>query len=509
MNKDLRNPRDAVQFVRSAILGGASGPKPPVYTDLPALNAAGFRAVPSRFNCLVPLKNGRMLAYNSLYGSFAEWGKDDLDFYRELRAERTPWDHPALAEFLSGGFAVSSGDDERSRLEEYYKSTRFNPTVMNLTFAPTLGCNFVCDYCFQGQDKPKGFMTADVQEAAIGHLERQAPSLKRLQITWYGGEPTLAANSIIEPLSVRMMEICRKHGIGYDAFMVTNGFLYDSDMAARLLKKRVTTVQVTLDGPADYHDSRRRLASGGPTYERIAGNLAKIIASVPVTVLVRVNIDERNKDFVRALIEDLSRRGLGGKPRFRIYFAPVRASTEGCHSCSEVTMLNAEYGRLEADLYRLAVEKGLSHLPYPPFLLGNCQAGRPKGMIILPNGDLHKCWDTVGDPSLKSGSIFDIEGFRNGGNHARWLAWNPFKDKTCAGCSILPCCVGFCAYKHLFNDLTRGEAASVPCPSWKFNLNERLFLRAEKKGAVTRDMWDEARSPTVENISERWKPPVI
>jgi uncharacterized protein len=506
MKMDLQDPKDAVQFVRSAILGGASGLVPPEYKNLKAQRVAGHYAVPSRYNCLVPLGNGATLAYNSLYGSFAKWGKEDLAFYRKLCGDKLPMDHPGLPDFISGGFAVSSGEDESSRLEKYYRSVRFNPGVMNLTFASTLGCNFACDYCFQGQNKPKGFMTAEVQDAVIGHLARKASSLKRLQICWYGGEPTLTAGSIIEPLSDRMMEICRKNKIFYNAFMVTNGYLYGPDMAARLLKKRVTTVQVTLDGPADYHDSRRRLVSGGPTFEKIVGNLIEIVASQPVTILIRVNIDERNKDTVRALIDDLSGRGLSGKPRFKMYFAPVRASTEGCHSCSEITMLNAAYGRLEADLYRHAIEKGLSYLPSPPMLLGNCQAVRPNGMIVLPNGDLHKCWDTVGDPALKSGSIFDLDGFQNGGLHAKWLQWTPFTDKSCKACSILPSCVGFCAYKHLFTDLTRGEAASVPCPSWKFNLHERLFLRAEKKGVVTRDMWDEALSPTVGDVQERYKP---
>ena len=494
---ELRDPKDAVQFVRSAILGSVRRPIPPNHEGVPAKRTAGLHAVPSRFNCLVPLGNGSALAYNSFYGSFAKWGAADLASYRKLCAGRIPMDHSGLKEFLSAGFAVSSAEDETSRLERYYRSVRFNPRVMNLTFAPTLNCNFACDYCYQGQDKPRGLMTAEVQEAALAHLARHAPSLSRVQVCWYGGEPTLAVGSIIEPLSERMMEICRQNRVGYNAFMVTNGYLYNPDTAARLLKRRVTTVQVTLDGPAEYHDSRRCLASGGPTYERIVENLTRIAASLPVTVLIRVNIDERNKEQVHALIDDLAGRGLGGKPRLRMYFAPVRASTEGCHSCSELTMLNAAYGRLEAELYRHAIEKGLANLPHPPLLLGNCQAVRPKGMIILPNGDLHKCWDTVGDPQLKSGTIFDVEGFQNDSTHAQWLRWTPFAAEDCQACRILPICVGFCAYKHLHTDLTRGEAASVPCPSWRFNLHERLFLRAEKKGVVTSEMWDESLSPTV------------
>ncbi len=494
-------PEDAVQFVRSAILGSQSGPVPPGYKNLPPEQRAKFHALPSRFNCLVPLKDNQVLACNTFYGSFAKWGNKDLDVYQSLSKGTVPLDDPIALEFLTGGFAVSSSDNEMQRLEKYYRSVRFNPGVMNLTLVPTLNCNFACDYCFQGQGKPKGMMQPEVVEAVSPQLEQAAPTLNRLQVCWYGGETTLAAGSFIEPLSDRLMDLCKEKKIAYNAFMVTNGFLYTKEMASRLLKKRINTVQVTLDGPPEYHDTRRCLLAGGPTYEKIVGNLIEITNTLPVTIMIRVNIDERNKDKVRALADDLAVRGLGRKPKFRVYFAPVRASTEGCHSCSEITMLNAAYGRLEADLYRYTIEKGLSSLPQPPMLLGNCQAVRPKGMIVLPNGDLHKCWDTVGSNTLRTGTIFDLDNFYKGDAHQKWMQWTPFKEDACKACNILPSCVGFCAYKHLFGNLARGEMATVPCPSWKFNINERLFLRAEKKGVVTRDLWDETHSPTVRSGS--------
>jgi len=130
--------------------------------------------------------------------------------------------------------------------------------------------------------------------------------------------------------------------------------------------------------------------------------------------------------------------------------------------------------------------------------MGNCQAIRPKGLIVLPNGDLHKCWDTVSETKLKLGSVFNLEEFFNADLYKRWMNWTPFENNICSDCILLPCCTGFCAYKHLFGELTSGEAGSIPCPSWKYNVNERLFLRAQKRGFVTTDDWDEKKSPTSE-----------
>ncbi|SVD18243.1 uncharacterized protein METZ01_LOCUS371097, partial [marine metagenome] len=66
----------------------------------------------------------------------------------------------------------------------------------------------------------------------------------------------------------------------------------------------------------------------------------------------------------------------------------------------------------------------------------------------------------------------------------------------CNNCKILPNCAGACAYKFVHNDKLRGEAAALPCPSWKYNINERLFLRAEKLGMVKKEDWDDSISVT-------------
>ena len=61
---------------------------------------------------------------------------------------------------------------------------------------------------------------------------------------------------------------------------------------------------------------------------------------------------------------------------------------------AEVSFLGAR-GRLEADLIQHGYDKGLCALPYPPRFHGNCGAVKPGGFVILPTGDVHKCWDTV------------------------------------------------------------------------------------------------------------------
>jgi uncharacterized protein len=169
-----------------------------------------------------------------------------------------------------------------------------------------------------------------------------------------------------------------------------------------------------------------------------------------------------------------------------VYFAPVEAITEGCHSVAGDCLSKHAYAEIEVQLTRRAYELGLTALPYPRRFPGICGAVRPNAFVVLPNGDLHKCWDTVSTPAHRVGTIFRSDIVAASAEAQRWTRWTPFDNDTCVNCKLLPNCAGSCAHKILNAEQVRGDAA-LPCPSWKFNINERLVFRAERSGAITAD----------------------
>lgn len=473
----------ANQSIQSAfpeVNSGSSGPiaQPP--------GEIGITAKPSRYNLFIPLVGGRSLAYNTVSQAFAIWSAQDRGIYDQIEEEPTSiWDSRVKA-FLYGGFVVCDTTDELKEQELRYNGARLDPARMTLTVAPTMACNFGCDYCFQGSDKPTTKMSQPVQDAFVNYLEKALEGVKLLHIAWYGGEPLLGID-IIESLSHRVHELCRTANVNYNGFVVTNGYALNRNMAEKLVSLGITSCQITLDGAEEFHDQRRALLSGRATYRRIIDNMLEWINDVSLSVSVRVNIDDRNEESVIALLEDLRDEGFANRKNFSIYFAPVEAITEACHGCDEVTLGKKKYADLETSFYRVAFEMGLAPLPRPPVHLGHCQAIRPNGLLLLPNGDLHKCWDTVHDAGLKVGSIFAADKVPNNPLYKSWIEWSPFKNNTCRSCKILPNCAGACAHKFVNAEVTKGEAGSLPCPSWKFNIAERLLLRAEKMNVITRD----------------------
>lgn len=476
----------AAEFVRSSILAAmqqedaSRSPRLP-----PATPGQVLRAKPSRYNLQIPITGERYLVHNTYTGAFSLWDTNDMALYQQVEQGEMSIHAKELRDLAYGGYIVAENEDERARLQQRYDAARFDSFSQTVTVAPTLDCNFGCDYCFQGLDKPHGLMSEAVQDRFIQEIaERAERGMKRLHIAWYGGEP-LMGRSVIYRLSERVMAICADAKVNYSAFIVTNGFQLTRDVATRLREYKVSSCQVTLDGPASYHDQRRNLLNGKPTYQRIVENLREIVDHVPMMINIRVNIDERNVTQIKGLIDDLAERGFGGRSNFGLYFAPVEAITKPCQGCNNVTMAKQTYGQLEVELYRYAFEHGLTGLPKPPVFHGMCQAIRPNDFLLTPNGDVHKCWDTVHSKEMAVGTIFEPQRWSENATFAPWVQWSPFANDTCSNCKILPNCAGACAFKFIHRDQTAGEAGSLPCPSWKFNIRERLLFRAEKLGVIS------------------------
>jgi uncharacterized protein len=454
--------------------------------------------VNSRYNIPIPLKNGRRLVYNSLTQAMAVWDAEDVVAFDKILAREPDVDGQRYTDLAKGGFIVNEDVDELKLLDQMYQRSRFNSQNVMLTIAPTMACNFVCDYCFQGQDKPHATMTDAVQDSIISMLDHAAPQVKSVGVTWYGGEP-LVRVKVIEALSDRMIELCQRKGLSYTASVVTNGYLLTKEVATSLVKRGVSWIQVTLDGTPEYHDTRRYLMGGKGSFHRIIENLRSFITELPrLAISIRVNIDDRNAKDIHGLLDYMAGQGFGkATPNLSIYFAPVEATTEGCHIVEDVTMQKSRYGQLEAELYAHAFELNLTPLPWPPRFHGLCGAVQPSSIVILPTGELHKCWDTVSWPEKSVGSIFNLPAVMQNELMQKWLRWTPFENETCKNCKILPNCAGSCAYKFIHSADTRGEAAILPCPSWKYNIKERLLQRAIGKGKLTKDDFDPEETRTI------------
>ena len=166
----------------------------------------------------------------------------------------------------------------------------FNSANINLTIAPTIQCNLRCPYCFE-ETKPLGFMSLETIDA-LQHFVSEHTYAKTYSITWFGGEPLLALpqmRTIIEKLQEIEDKSLQGHGI------ITNGTLLNDDAIKLFQNYPLGSIQITLDGNQEQHDSKRFHASGKGSFDIILRNVDNAIKALPDTMFsFRINVDNTN-----------------------------------------------------------------------------------------------------------------------------------------------------------------------------------------------------------------------
>jgi uncharacterized protein len=138
-----------------------------------------------------------------------------------------------------------------------FERRKNSTSSLGLTIIPYLGCNLDCKYCFVGKKSER--ITQDTCDGIVRLIEAKAGGLKKLSLTWMGGEPLIGKKAIAS-LSERIIEICHRERVAYHARILTNGLLLTEETAKILKACQVTLAQVSIDGSKYMQDVRRKAA---------------------------------------------------------------------------------------------------------------------------------------------------------------------------------------------------------------------------------------------------------
>lgn len=336
-------------------------------------------------------------------------------------------------------------DDKADEFGEYVEQlldARNNRArIFSLHVEPTMQCQLDCGYCFQkGVERGKA-MSEEVFGLSVDWLGRYFDAHREIKVVrtiFFGGEPLLRKD-ILKKCSVAYSQIANEGGLEYITELVTNGQLLDERTASFLSRYNWQRVQITLDGPARVHDSRRKAKSGRPTFERIWNNILMLAKSefVP-TVDVRLSLDSENVDSLPELIGFMSRAGIQDRVRFSIGFVEPSLSVD-IRELEEGTL-----ARKALEVWRYARDLGF---PIPDeFTSGPlCIAQAKHSAVLQPDGRLQKCFCTSGMNRYAFGDLYsDVSG------HTRDPKYENFARLShCASerCPYLPICGGGCTFQ--------------------------------------------------------------
>jgi len=154
--------------------------------------------------------------------------------------------------------------------------------INHITLQVTQDCNLRCSYCAYGGDYTQRThddksMSLDIMKQSIDFVMRHSRKSKELIVSFYGGEPMLAIDSIKECVSYISNNYLGKQ-IKYA--ITTNGTLFELD-AITFLEENEFDIHISLDGPEKLHNVNRRFSNGEGSFDKIISNISRIKNDFP------------------------------------------------------------------------------------------------------------------------------------------------------------------------------------------------------------------------------------
>jgi uncharacterized protein len=428
----------------------------------------------SNYNFIWKLnKKKDYLLYNSRTTALLLIPHKDLDSVESVLKNPLDTNTDLIKILKHGNFLISENINEIDLIRIDLFKGRFDKDQLNLVINPTFYCNFSCLYCFESPSSrsKSDLMKIDVQDAIITLLKGQVNTISTCNIRWFGGEPLIGL-SVIKKLSPKLIEICNDNDIRYSAEITTNGFLLTKQAVDALVKYKVKSIQVTLDGTKKTHDKRRPLKhSLGSTYNKIMSNL-EYAARCFEDILIRINIDRDNINEAEELLTAL--KGINTKSNIRIFPGRVVSKTDYNSSYNQKCLSCNEFSIFDKTFRKKMKKNGFYFKNYPKRIANVCSADKYNSFMIGPDGNIYKCFEELGEKSKIIGNILDFKNLDNHENFSldiNYMSFDPTVISKCKNCKVLPLCMGGCPKNRI-------NKKKIECDTLKYNLKNIIISHA-------------------------------
>lgn len=362
---------------------------------------------------------------------------------------------PYIDHLKSAGMIIDDQEDEKSEfISDISNAIEKIGDEFTVTIIPTLKCNFQCTYCYENGTGRINDMSVGTIDKIFEWIEKELldrNSIKKINFKLFGGEPLFVKDEILEYLFMKIQNL----NIKYTTNIITNGFLLTDKKCEILSKGNMEYLQITLDGPKEFHDSKRPLKSGGSTFDVIINNFARALEKkVSKKYIIRINCCKSNINLIPQLLTYLAERFEQYKHNIVFSLGLLGKSYDDeLNKEIDEDYLEIEDGSLDKYvlLYKMIKDLGFPHVDYYA-ISALCSNKVSDSIIIQADGNVIKCLRGVErkefyETTIDNMKILDREANIN-------LYSQCFKEN----CSFIPYCHLGCQYGYYIeNKRKRGR----------------------------------------------------
>lgn len=392
---------------------------------------------------------------------------DIIDFYNKMPEDaiiskfETKYDKSDIIDAIkdikklqANGILYTEADFDFA-LKKLYERNSIKALCLNVAH----DCNLRCKYCFASKGDYQGkreVMSPKVGKEAIDFLIHHSGSRRNLEVDFFGGEPTMAKETIREVISyARGLE--RKYNKKFNFTVTTNALSLD-DETALYFNENMKNIVLSLDGRKSVNDFIRVRANGSGSYDRVVDNIKKVVnlrEQGDKEYYVRGTFTKYNLDFAKDVFHmaDLGFREVSIEP-------VVGKDGDFLLSEEDIKTIYEQYDKIARE-YIKRKKSGINPFRFYHFntdiyngpciykRLSACGAG-VEYVAVTPSGDVYPCHQFVGYDEFKMGDVFnkilekDIV--------SRFKDTHIFAKEECKTCWARFFCSGGCnANNHVIN----------------------------------------------------------
>jgi uncharacterized protein len=370
----------------------------------------------SKHNIFSKIKDSdNFFIINLLSGNADILSPEDAVKIQSIKNDEAVTDTDFLSELTERGYLADENLENKLFRRKYLDFIDARETdEIQLFFVPNYSCNFACSYCYQDEYAPLGnTLSHEIIDRFFDYIRNEFAG-RRKYITVFGGEPLLNSPKQKELISylVNKANVAR-----IDLCFVTNGYhlTYYVDLIST---GHVREVQVTLDGTASVHNSRRYLRGGKGTFDKIVEGIDVCLAN-NLTVNLRMVVDKENISNLPEFAQFAIDKGWTSIP----YFKTQIGRNYELHHCqsapdklfSRISLYESLYALIKEyphilDFHKPAysVTKFLAEngsLPDP--LFDSCPACKTEWAFDY-TGNIYPCTATVGKSDESLGTFYPV-----------------------------------------------------------------------------------------------------